>query len=103
MPTPNSSGAVSLVPVSGNSARDSLLAPYKWGGGVGSGTPGSYSFPTSTALFSTDPVVGYGNQQWELTQFSPMTDAQKSATRAALATWAEVADLTFTEVVSESA
>ena len=103
MPTPNSSGAVSLVPVSGNSARDSLLAPYKWGGVVGSGTTVSYSFPINTALFSTDPVVGYGNQQWELTQFSPMIDAQKSATRAALATWAEVADLTFTEVASESA
>ena len=81
MPTPNSSGAVSLVPVSGNSARDSLLAPYKWGGVVGSGTTVSYSFPINTALFSTDPVVGYGNQQWELTQFSPMAVLARTSRR----------------------
>ncbi|WP_162916594.1 M10 family metallopeptidase C-terminal domain-containing protein [Dongia deserti] len=76
---------------------------YKWGGGVGSSVTLTYSFPTNPALFSTDPNVGYGNQQWELSQFSPMTEAQKAATRAALATWAEVANITFSEVALESA
>jgi Ca2+-binding RTX toxin-like protein len=103
MPTPNTSSAVSIYPVSGNSALNSLLTPYKWGGGLGSGVVLSYSFPTNPALFSTDPLVGYGNQQWELSQFSAMSEAQKTATRAALDTWARVANLTFSEVVSESA
>jgi serralysin len=103
MPTPNSSSPVSVVGVSNNTKIDSLLTPYKWGGVRGSGATISYRFPTNPVLFSTDPNVGYGNQQWELTQFSPMTEAQKSATRAALDSWASVANLNFTEVVSESA
>jgi hypothetical protein len=103
MPTPNTSSPVSFIGVSGNIKINALLTHYKWGGAQGSGTTISYSFPTNPALFSTDPNVGYGNQQWELTQFSPMTEAQKTATRATLDTWAQVANITFTEVVSESA
>ncbi|HJT13476.1 MAG TPA: M10 family metallopeptidase, partial [Dongiaceae bacterium] len=103
MPTPNTGSTVSDIPFSGTRSLDSLLSFYKWGGFIGTGTTVSYSFPTNPALFSTDPNVGYGNQQWELTQFSAMTEAQKSATRSALATWAEVANITFTEVAVESA
>ena len=104
MPTPNTSSPVSIVGVSGtNTTINTLLTPYKWGGVQGTGATISYSFPTNPALFSTDVNAGYGNQQWEVSQFSAMTEEQKTATRAALDTWARVANITFTEVVTESA
>jgi Ca2+-binding RTX toxin-like protein len=63
----------------------------RWNAAAGVGAPANVTFSFMTALPSyADPE--HGNE------FSPMSSTQKAAVRAALATWADVANITFTEV-----
>ncbi len=63
---------------------------YHWNSVIGQGVSLTYSFMTA------NPTGYY------LPDFAPFTEAQKQATRYALARWAEVANVTFTEVTGSS-
>ncbi|NYZ17550.1 matrixin family metalloprotease [Azospirillum sp. RWY-5-1] len=62
----------------------------KWGSSTaGTSATVTYSFMTVAPSYATSS---------DRSGFATMTEAQKTAVRAALATWAEVANITFTEV-----
>ncbi|MPY69176.1 MAG: hypothetical protein GEU92_03715 [Alphaproteobacteria bacterium] len=88
---PNDGHAISTYSYSGENGIDSLLATYKWGGGLGTGATLTYSFGTSSSVYASgysEPTNGFG-------EFS---DHQKEMTRMALDFWSNVADITFSEV-----
>ena len=82
------------VPLSGQTAVDSLLTAQRWGSGDGPITL-TYSFPMAGSVWR----AGYGP---ELDSWSPLTTAQRAAVREALATWAQVADIRFVEVAEST-
>ena len=103
MATPTSSSSVSDVADPSATYMAALVSGSKWGGGVGSGTTLTYSFPGSGASWSTASTYsgGYGAQggsgePWN--GYAALSESQKSAFRSALASWAEVANISFTEV-----
>lgn len=107
MPTPYDGGAASSVPRSGVTAIDGLLGGVKWGGPAGSATAVSYSFPGADAVWSTDPVLGYGSpssggEPW-YAGYGPLSAGQQAAFAAALASWSEVANITFVPVADTPA
>jgi len=71
----------------------SLLDGTKWGSGVGSGVDLTFSFATSSSTYS---------YRYEWAQGSVLSTAEQTAVRDALAEWAAVADITFTEVTETS-
>lgn len=98
-----------FVRITGSTLIDGLLsgAEWRWNSGQAYGTPVSitYSFPTSSSAFSTDPDSGYGprtDDQPPWRGFLALNAAQKQAVRAALAAWAEVANIRFTEVTDSA-
>jgi serralysin len=98
--TPYSDSVVSTVSLSGLNHIDSLIDGQKWGGATGTGANLTYSFGesnTSWYAFSVYPQPD--GQPWN--GFSPFTETQKNATRNALATWSEIANLQFTEVTDD--
>jgi len=98
MATPTSPGSVVSYGPSGRNHIDSLLWGTKWGsGGAGSGVSLTYSFGTAASVYRT----GYANNE-PGTGFAELNEAQKAATRSSLALWAEVADITFTEVTDSA-
>ncbi|HEX6828702.1 MAG TPA: M10 family metallopeptidase [Burkholderiales bacterium] len=61
----------------------------------------SFSFPGAGAVWSTDPVSGYGSspgsgEPWNA--FTALTAPQQQGARAALQAWSGVANVTFSEV-----
>ena len=61
----------------------------------------SFSFPTASSYWSTDPSTGYGasngdGEPWN--GFEALSSANQAAVRNALASWSAVANLRFTEV-----
>lgn len=78
---------VSTVGVSGQSNVDSLLSDLKWGT-----TALTYSFRT-IAPTGSEYAMG----------FASLSETQKTAVREALAKWAAVCNLTFTEVTDSAA
>ena len=98
MATPTSPGVVVSYGLSGQNRIDSLLWGTKWGtGGAGSGVGLTYSFGTAASFYSS---TYYANEPG--TGFGELTAAQKAATYSSLALWAEVADITFTEVTDSA-
>ena len=80
------------VPDSGTTSIDALASGRKWGGAAGTGVTLEYSFATAASFWKT----GYGSG--EPGSLAILNDAQKAAVRAALATWSDVANITFVEV-----
>ena len=102
----------SLVPTTGNPLVDALIGGSKWGtGGAGTAASVTFSFPATTAAFDTRPGVagnygegdplgaGFGTK---LAAFSPFSEAQQQAARQVLQAFADVANLSFTEVAATS-
>jgi serralysin len=79
------------VTKSGNVYTDAMLGDYKW-----ATTNLTYSFPTSASFYGSP----YGNG--ETGSFGTLNVAQQNAGKAALAAYAAVANITFTQV-TESA
>lgn len=81
-----------VTDISGANSIDSLLAGrlYRWNAGssFGSSVSLTYSFMTSAPS---------GADSAESSTFQAFTDTQKAGARAALALWAEVANITLTE------
>ena len=91
---PTSGFAISTIPTTGQNDIDSLLQTYRWGSGS-STVEMTYSFGTSNSVYQSgysEPTTGFG-------EFS---DHQKTATRSVLDYWANVADITFTEVTDSA-
>jgi len=63
----------------------------RWNEAAGIGTPANVTFSFMTQ-------VPYYARYSDSYRFAPMSEAQKTAARAAMATWADVANITFTEV-----
>lgn len=100
MPTPTSASAASAVAASGTVAIDALARGVKWGGALGTGVTVSFSFPwsTGTPVFAGLNGVGdYSSDNEPPTSFG-FNPAQQQAARAALQTWADVANIRFVEV-----
>ncbi|MGH6892038.1 MAG: M10 family metallopeptidase, partial [Dongiaceae bacterium] len=96
MTSPYSSGVIGTYPTSsGNSKSDPLLVwGYKWGAsGTGTSATVSYSFPQYGATWLND----YWSQE-PFNGFQPFTAAQQDAAQQALASWSEVANISFAEV-----
>lgn len=102
----------SLVQRSGTALIDALLGGSKWGtGGAGTAATVTFSFPASTAVFDTqagvagnygenDPLgAGFGSK---LAGFTPFSTPQQEAARLVLQSFANVANLSFTEVAASS-
>ena len=98
MATPTSPGVVVSYGLSGQNHIDSLLWGTKWGtGGAGSGVSLTYSFGTAQSVYRS----GYANNEPN-TGFGELNAAQKAATHSSIALWAEVANITFTEVTDSA-
>jgi hypothetical protein len=81
---------------------DSLLGGTKWGGNVGSGATLTYSFPwssSSSAAWASNPNYSDLNEPSSAYALSAM---EQAATRNALAAWANVANLNFSEITETS-
>ncbi len=96
-------------PYSGQNHIDSLLKGTKWGNGpVRTGVQGlEYSFmenpPLLLPLYSFGNVIPTGTTQQQFLQnFSPITKKQRVAAIAALDAWADVANITYTPIQTET-
>lgn len=107
MSSPQTSSSTSSVGSTGTLSIDSLLGGDKWGGAVGVATSVSYSFPwtsSSTAVFAGHNGIGaYSslNEPNAAVHYG-LTTTQQAAARLAMQSWANVANLTFSEVSESS-
>ena len=104
MPSPSTSASTSIFNLSGNPTIDPLLdeTHMKWGGGVGTGVNLTFSFPWvngDSAYFAT--YYSTKNEQSADEHFG-FNAVQMDAVRNALESWANVANLNFTEVSDTS-
>ncbi|NOT13983.1 MAG: matrixin family metalloprotease [Methylotenera sp.] len=101
-PTPNSSSQVSEnIAASGQQVIDTLLLGVKWGAQtVGTGAQIYFSFPTAKSddYWSQSSAYGYGYGGAENDVLKPFSATQQAATITALNAWANVANITFTQV-----
>lgn len=105
MPSPIFSSSTSAVAPTYIQNLDALIAGTKWGGAPGTGVTLSYSFPWATGYFAT--FTGPGGIYSSLSEQNSnyvygLNTAQQSATRTALQTWANVANIRFQEVADTS-
>lgn len=102
----------SLVSPTGNPVVDAVIGGSKWGtGGVGTAASVTFSFPASAAAFDTRPGIAGNYHEAEplgagfaarLGTFTPFSDVQQQAARQVLQAFANVANLSFTEVAATS-
>lgn len=86
-------GEIHTVALSGDALVDGLLQGYKWGSNTpGQGATLTYSFKTPDTINISPGEDRYAEAPWFL------NESEKSAVRAALAKWSEVANLNFVEV-----
>ncbi len=101
MTSPNASAPVTAVDFSGDYRIDALLDEqdvYKWGGVLGTGVTITYSFPTS----KTNWQVDYGAGDDEPSALIAFSAAQQKGFKAALQSWSDVANITFTQIPESS-
>jgi serralysin len=99
MSSPSLSSPVSIVGAAGSYLIDALLGGMKWGGAQGTGAALTYSFPLAqggTAIFSDSLFAPYSNMEEPGSAIHPFTPGQQGAATGALASWAAVANLSFT-------
>ena len=106
MPSPSSSSATSTVGQSGSLNIDALVSDTKWGGATGHGVSLTYSFPWlngANATFSGHNGGTYTTlSEQSATYHYALNSTQQAAFRSALQSWANVANLTFSEVSDTS-
>ena len=103
MPSPASSGSTSRVDQSASLSINALLSEDKWGGVTGTGVTLTYSFPwttSGTAIFSGHNGVGdYSSRnEQDASSHYGLSATQQAAARSALQSWANVANVVFSEV-----
>lgn len=97
MPSPSTTGQVSIVNNSGQLTIDALLGGSKWGGVTGSGATVTYSFPwttSSTAVFTGPGGVYSDLHEDTADQHYGLNGVQQAAAQNALQAWASVANIT---------
>ena len=94
MVSPNSGSDISTVDETGDVRIDALLHGTKWGGEAGTGAALTYSFPGSGSTWAK----GYGDGEPTWSGYGGLSASQQTWFESALAAWAEVANVTFTEV-----
>ena len=100
MATPTSNSvAATIFDITGLGNASGLSAGRKWGGAAGTGVNLTYSFVTSFGL--SNHIAGYGSN--EFANGIKLNSLQQPSVRAALAVWASVADVKFTEVADNAA
>jgi len=107
MSSPQTSSSTSGVGQSSSLSINSLVGGDKWGGAAGTGVSVSYSFPwtsSSSAVFSGHNGIGNYSSLNEPNASSHygLSTTQQVAARAALQSWANVANITFNEVAESS-
>jgi serralysin len=81
------------TPLSGNSNIDALLTSYQWGTQNGQASTVSYSIPSGTAWWVNDYSPDNEPNTW-----SGLDLTQQQYFKQALSAWAEVANVSFTQV-----
>ena len=107
MPSPQTSSSTSSVGQASSPTINSLLGGNKWDGATGTGSSISYSFPwtsSSTAIFAGHNGIGDYSllNEPNASAHYGLTATQQTAARAAVQTWANVANITFSEVPESS-
>lgn len=102
MSSPNNSFTTSNVASTGNLTIDALLCGTKWGSLQGSGVSLSFSFPWTTysSAYWQSNYSSINEQQ--ATYHYGLNVSQMTAARNALQSWANVANITFTELSESS-
>lgn len=107
MTSPTTSSSTSSVGQTTSLNINALLGGDKWGGATGTGVTVSYSFPwtsSSSATFSGHNGIGeYSSlNEPDATYHYGLSTTQQAAARSALQSWANVANITFSEVAETS-
>ena len=107
MTSPTSSGSTSSVGQTTSLNINALLSGDKWGGVVGTGVTLTYSFPWTSlgsATFSGHNGIGdYSSlNEQNATYHYGLNTTQQAAARSALQSWANVANIVFSEVAETS-
>ncbi len=98
----------SLVALTGNTLVDPFLGGSKWGTGpAGTSASVTFGFPATTAVYDTASTVGsYGEATFSgyvaSSDFRVFGVTEQASARAVLQTWANVANITFSEVAASS-
>ena len=107
MPSPSSSSSATNVSLTYTQNIDALLWGTKWWGVAGTGTILSYSFPWASGGSATFSGYNGGNysslNEQNATSHYALNTMQQVAARAALQSWADVADINFQEVADTAA
>jgi serralysin len=101
MPSPYDSGPVSDVALSGDAFIDAMLGRMKWGNGLEQGAKLTYSFPAgqgTAAVFFDTRQAPYSSLDEPGSTILPLGTDQQASAADALSKWADVANLTFTQV-----
>lgn len=85
---------LSVVSLIHTQSIQNLLSGSKWGNGIGNGSDLSYSFSNYASLFNYTTLGMF--------DLKLMTATQKSAAQSAMQMWANVANITFNEVMDTS-
>jgi Ca2+-binding RTX toxin-like protein len=107
MPSPTSSSSTSNVGQSNSLNINALISGDKWGGITGTGVTLTYSFPwtsSGTATFSGHNGIGnYSSLNEQNASFHyGLSTTQQATARNALQSWANVANIVFSEVADTS-
>lgn len=107
MPSPTSSSSTSSVSQTTTLSINALISDVKWGGGIGNGVTLAYSFPwtsSGTATFSGHNGLGNYSSLSEQNAFYHygLNSTQQAAARNALQSWANIANVAFTEFADTS-
>lgn len=107
MPSPTSSSSTSNVGQSNSLNINALISGDKWGGVTGTGVTLTYSFPwtsSGTATFSGHNGIGnYSSLNEQNASFHyGLSTTQQATARNALQSWANVANIVFSEVADTS-
>nr|MDP2192589.1 DUF4214 domain-containing protein [Rhodoferax sp.] len=107
MPPPTSSGSTNSVGQSTSPGTNSLIAGDKWGGVTGTGVTLAYSFPWTSSgtatFFGRNGIGDYSSlNEQNATYHYGLSTTQQAAARSALQSWANVANIVFSEVAETS-
>jgi len=107
MTSPTSSSSTSSVGQATSLSINALIEGDKWGGVTGTGVTVTYSFPwtsSGTATFSGPNGIGNYSSRNEQNASSHygLSTTEQAAARSALESWANVANIVFSEVAETS-
>lgn len=98
----------SLVALTGNALVDTFLSGSKWGTGAsGTSAAVTFGFPSNIAVYDASVSFGaYGDANFSgyitSTDFSVFGASEQAAAREVLQGWANIANITFSEVQANS-